>query len=70
MQRVRPVRENFGSGGKQGELSLIRQIRRRAGSAVGGLRLGIGDDCALLAVRAGEELAVTTDLSLAGRHFR
>jgi len=36
----------------------------------GGLRLGIGDDCALLAPRRGEELAVTTDLSIAGRHFR
>jgi thiamine-monophosphate kinase len=32
--------------------------------------LGIGDDCALLRPRKGEELAVTTDLSLAGRHFR
>jgi thiamine-monophosphate kinase len=32
--------------------------------------LGIGDDCALLRPRAGEELAVTTDLSIAGRHFR
>ena len=35
-----------------------------------GLRLGIGDDCALLEPRAGEELAVTTDLSIEGRHFR
>jgi thiamine-monophosphate kinase len=34
------------------------------------LRLGIGDDCALIGPRAGEELAVTTDLSIAGRHFR
>jgi thiamine-monophosphate kinase len=34
------------------------------------LRLGIGDDCALLRPRRGEELAVTTDLSIAGRHFR
>lgn len=32
--------------------------------------MGIGDDCALLAARPGEELAVTTDLSLEGRHFR
>jgi thiamine-monophosphate kinase len=32
--------------------------------------MGIGDDCALLRPRAGEELAVTTDLSIAGRHFR
>jgi thiamine-monophosphate kinase len=35
-----------------------------------GLRLGIGDDCALLRVGRGEEIAVTTDLSIAGRHFR
>jgi thiamine-monophosphate kinase len=34
------------------------------------LRLGIGDDCALLHPAPGEELAVTTDLSIAGRHFR
>jgi thiamine-monophosphate kinase len=54
-----------------GELGLLRRIRARAGRGAGaGLRLGIGDDCALLRVRAGEELAVTTDLSIAGRHFR
>jgi thiamine-monophosphate kinase len=34
------------------------------------VRLGIGDDCALLRPRPGEELAITTDLSIAGRHFR
>jgi thiamine-monophosphate kinase len=34
------------------------------------VRLGIGDDCALLRPRAGEELAMTTDLSIEGRHFR
>lgn len=53
---------------------MIDEIRRRAGSAararVGGVRLGIGDDCALLAPRKGEQVAVTTDLSIAGRHFR
>ena len=55
-----------------GELDLLRQIRRRAGkgSRGGTLRLGIGDDCALLRPREDEELAVTTDLSIAGRHFR
>ena len=53
-----------------GERALIEQIRRRsAGFAPSGLRLGIGDDCALLSLRPGEELAVTTDLSIAGRHF-
>lgn len=54
-----------------GERALLDLIRARVGRlARTGVRLGIGDDCALLQVRAGEELAVTTDLSLAGRHFR
>ncbi len=35
-----------------------------------GLQLGIGDDCALLRVRPGWQIAVTTDLFLEGRHFR
>jgi len=56
---------------KQGELALLHQIRNRAGrGSATGVRLGIGDDCALLGVRPGEELAVTTDLSIAGRHFQ
>jgi thiamine-monophosphate kinase len=61
------------SAGKHGpgERALIERIRRRARGAVSAeLRLGIGDDCALLRPRAGEELAITTDLSIAGRHFR
>jgi thiamine-monophosphate kinase len=53
-----------------GELALIDRIRRRAARGSSGLRLGIGDDCALLRLKSGEELAVTTDLSIAGRHFR
>jgi thiamine-monophosphate kinase len=54
-----------------GELALLRTIRSRAaGTVSSGVRLGIGDDCALLRSRAGEELAVTTDLSIEGRHFR
>jgi thiamine-monophosphate kinase len=52
-------------------LALLRSIRARASAAPGAsLRLGIGDDCALLRTRPGEELAVTTDLSIEGRHFR
>jgi thiamine-monophosphate kinase len=34
------------------------------------LRLGIGDDCALLQAKSGEEIAITTDLSLENVHFR
>jgi thiamine-monophosphate kinase len=65
-----PKRKSVRSS-NEGELALLRQIRSRAArTSRGGLRLGIGDDCALLAPRVGEELAVTTDLSIAGRHFR
>jgi thiamine-monophosphate kinase len=59
-----------------GELALLETIRSRAAGIFGGssgyarIRLGIGDDCALLRPRAGEEVAVTTDLSIEGRHFR
>ena len=57
--------------GGPGELALLDRIRSRAArSASFGLRLGIGDDCAILRLKPGEELAVTTDLSVAGRHFR
>ncbi|TMH94134.1 MAG: thiamine-phosphate kinase, partial [Betaproteobacteria bacterium] len=31
--------------------------------------LGVGDDSALLAARAGFEIAVTTDMLVEGRHF-
>jgi len=54
-----------------GELTLISRIRHLAANTSSPeLRLGIGDDCALLRPRAGEELAVTTDLSIENRHFR
>jgi len=67
--RSRPVHPN--SESEQSEQALLRYIRGRAGqTSLGSLRLGIGDDCALLRPRRGEELAVTTDLSIAGRHFR
>ena len=60
-----------GNASRRTELALLKQIRARATrSPSARLRLGIGDDCALLSPRPGEELAVTTDLSIAGRHFR
>jgi thiamine-monophosphate kinase len=58
------------SGRIMGELALVEAIRRRAGRASGGLRLGIGDDCAVLRPGAGQEICVTTDFSLEGVHFR
>ena len=51
-----------------GEFELIRRFF--ASAPVRRARLGIGDDCALLAdCPPGECLAVSTDLLLAGRHF-
>jgi thiamine-monophosphate kinase len=54
-----------------GELALIEQIRQdSAGQRSRFVRLGIGDDCAILQPPAGSEVLVTTDFSLEGRHFR
>jgi thiamine-monophosphate kinase len=59
-------RANHGTG----ELALIEQIRLGSGRPKGAVRLGIGDDCAILQVPVGREMLVTTDFTLEGRHFR
>ena len=51
------------------ERALLRGIRARGGSARA-LRVGIGDDAAVLSLRRDEELVVTTDFSLEDVHFR
>jgi thiamine-monophosphate kinase len=55
------------------EFSLIdRFFARRAAAAAPRAAegtLGIGDDCALLAPRPGEMLAISTDMLVEGRHF-
>ncbi len=49
-----------------GEFDLIdRYFKRPAAQAV----LGVGDDCALWAPRAGMQLALSTDMLVEGRHF-
>ena len=55
-----------------GERELIAAIRKRAGQLQSDkiLHLGIGDDCAVIRPRRGEELVITTDLSLENVHFR
>jgi thiamine-monophosphate kinase len=54
-----------------GELAIIAEIRQRANSLTSKhLKLGIGDDCAILAPPIGHEILVTTDFSLENRHFR
>ncbi|QDD90042.1 thiamine-phosphate kinase [Pseudomonas oryzihabitans] len=54
-----------------GEFELIRRYFAAAPCARGGpgVALGIGDDCALLALAPGEQLAVSTDTLTAGVHF-
>ncbi len=54
-----------------GEFELIRHYFAAAACARvdGDVVLGIGDDCALLAVPAGEQLAISTDTLVAGVHF-
>ena len=54
-----------------GEFELIRHYFAAASCAQAGegVALGIGDDCALLDVPAGEQLAISTDTLVAGVHF-
>ena len=51
------------------EFDLIAMIQERCASARQDVRLGIGDDAALLAVPPGQLLAVSTDTLVAGVHF-
>ena len=49
-----------------GEFALIeRYFTRPSARAV----LGVGDDCALLQSAPGMQLAISTDMLVAGRHF-
>lgn len=54
-----------------GEFELIRHYFAAAPCAQGGegVALGIGDDCALLDLPAGEQLAISTDTLVAAVHF-
>jgi len=54
-----------------GEFQLIRQffLREQAERPATGVLLGIGDDCALLQVPEGKQLAVSVDTLVAGVHF-
>jgi thiamine-monophosphate kinase len=69
-KRVKPVRASDPRATEGGERALIAAIRARAGGGKDSLRLGIGDDCAILRPPAGHEIVVTTDFSLEQVHFR
>ncbi|MFI4970216.1 MAG: thiamine-phosphate kinase, partial [Lysobacterales bacterium] len=51
------------------EFDLIELIRARCESARADVRLGIGDDAAILSVPLGHDLVVSTDTLVAGVHF-
>jgi thiamine-monophosphate kinase len=52
------------------EFELIARFFERPLAAGSGVARGIGDDCAVLDFDGPTQLAVTTDMLIAGRHFR
>jgi len=52
--------------GFMGEFDLIKTFFKRPARHA---TLGVGDDCALLPVRAGQQLAISSDMLVEGRHF-
>ncbi len=57
-----------------GEFDLIQRFFKAGADAMRSnkekvIALGIGDDCALLMPVAGEEIAITSDMLIEGRHF-
>jgi thiamine-monophosphate kinase len=52
------------------EKALIARIKRTAGKSSREIIRGIGDDCAVLRPRVGDELVITTDLLIEDTHFR
>lgn len=57
------------SADQPAEISEFALIRRYFTRPARRATLGVGDDCALLGVRPGHELAISTDMLVAGRHF-
>lgn len=51
------------------EFSLIDKFFKKNTQNNSEIRLGIGDDCALLSIPSGYELAITTDTMVEGIHF-
>lgn len=69
-------RDELGRGvGELGEFGLIERLKRRLGRTRaigegGAVRVGIGDDAAVLQPNAGHEIVATLDSLLEGVHFR
>jgi thiamine-monophosphate kinase len=57
-----------------GEFELIQRFFKTQSELMlaknpGSVKLGIGDDCALLKIDPAEEMAITSDMLVSGRHF-
>jgi len=59
----------FSADGRAMEFRLIDRIRERTQVAREDVRLGIGDDAAVLAIPAGQQLVVAIDTLVEGVHF-
>jgi len=69
----KPRKTSSISGAPVGERALIAAVRhqaRRSQHFKNAVRVGIGDDCAVLRPPKGDEIVVTTDFSLEQVHFR
>src|ERR1039458_4518738 len=64
MREFMPDKPSFKS-----EADFIAWIRRHTPRESKGLTLGIGDDAALLSMPPGQELILTTDMSIEDVHF-
>ena len=51
------------------EDEFVKWVQRRTRDHAGGLQVGIGDDAAIVSLRPGCRLLLTTDLSIEGVHF-
>mgnify|MGYP003624916438 CR=1 FL=1 len=53
----------------KGEFDIIKRYFQRPTNQSDGVVIGIGDDCAILTIPEGHQLAVTTDSLVSGVHF-
>jgi len=67
--RSSPDRPNPERGGEDALVRAIRELATRAGTGAG-VRVGIGDDCAVLEPSPGAALLAKTDLLIEDVHFR
>jgi len=65
------VHEHTSPSGRPGEFDLIERFfkQRAVKHPNSGIALGIGDDCALINPSNHQQIAISTDMLVEGRHF-